>query len=238
MPATESPFPFSPCTDGSSTPYSVATLGPAASCSPPCRSTCLMKTPLSTIALRGSPGSRSSATSRCPWITNSRFPSKPKLPITAGAAAILFHPSHRPASAPRSRGDADDESDDPGPFSVLVEVRRRNEGEQVARQKGGKRGHGRARKTGDEIADEAHRDDHGPRRDHRHRDRVDELALAQPVVLVHHASVQERHDREAAAEHEGSGFAEEQSDLHEERPVDDRGHAGRGRKLGGDREHR
>ncbi len=91
--------------------------------------------------------------------------------------------------------------------------------------------------TGDEIADEAHRDDHGPRRDHRHRDRVDELALVQPVVLVHHASVEERHDREAAAEHEGSGLAEEQSDLHEERPVDDRGHAGNSRELGGNRHH-
>src|SRR6266581_4264413 len=53
MPATENPVPFSPFTDGSSSPYSVAMLGPDASCSAPCRSTCLMKTPLSTIALRG-----------------------------------------------------------------------------------------------------------------------------------------------------------------------------------------
>src|SRR3989454_6549349 len=341
MPATESPLPSRPFTDGGTPPYSVATLEPGASCSVPCRSTCLMKTPLSTIALRGSPGSRSSATSRCPWITNSRSPAKPKLPITAGATAILFEPSRRRPTGPssssnspclatsasvesygrrasagsdrgkrhntrkaarmtvrlglrqgkcdqardgrrrddhrfgqlpylpeqqdrdqqhgerrnigdgalaehddragdgahRGRGDTVDESDDPRPFSVLVEVRRRNDGEQVAGQKGGKRGHGCTRKPGDEITDEAHRDDHGPRRDHRHRHRVDELALVQPVVLVHHASVEERHDRKAAAEHEGPGFAEEQSDLQEERPVDDRGHAGRGRELGRHGEH-
>src|SRR5439155_13119939 len=102
MPATERPVPLSPCTDGSSSPYSVAMLGPEASCSAPCRSTCLMKTPLSTIALRGSPGSRSSATSRCPWITNSRSPAKPKLPITAGATSILFEPSRRRPTGPSS----------------------------------------------------------------------------------------------------------------------------------------
>src|SRR5882762_2666360 len=102
MPATENPVPFSPWTDGSSSPYSVAMLGPEASCRVPCRSTCLMKTPLSTIALRGSPGSRSSATSRCPWITNSRSPPKPKLPITAGATSILFEPSRRRPTGPSS----------------------------------------------------------------------------------------------------------------------------------------
>src|SRR6266581_4184679 len=102
MPATESPVPFSPCTDGSSTPYSVAMLGPDASCSVPCRNTCLMKIPLSTIALRGSPGSRSSATSRCPWITSSRSPLKPKLPITAGATSILLEPSRLRPTGPSS----------------------------------------------------------------------------------------------------------------------------------------
>ena len=33
-------------------------------------------------------------------------------------------------------------------------------------------------------------------------DRVEELLLGEPVALDHHAAVQERHDGEAAAEHD------------------------------------
>jgi hypothetical protein len=43
----------------------------------------------------------------------------------------------------------------------------------------------------------------GPGRDHRDRDRVEELALVEPVVVVDDASVEERDDREATAKDEG-----------------------------------
>ena len=48
----------------------------------------------------------------------------------------------------------------------------------------------------------------GPGRDHRDRDRVEELPLGEPVELVDHAAVQERHDRQAAAEDERAGLGE------------------------------
>ena len=60
----------------------------------------------------------------------------------------------------------------------------------------------RAERPGDEVADERDRDDDRPRRDHRDRDRVEELPLVEPVELVDDPAVEERHDGEAAPEHE------------------------------------
>ena len=53
----------------------------------------------------------------------------------------------------------------------------------------------------------------GPGRDHRDRDRVEELPLGEPVELVDDAAVQERDDRQAAAEHERARLGEVERDL-------------------------
>src|SRR5437899_10463462 len=39
---------------------------------------------------------------------------------------------------------------------------------------------------------------------HRYRHRVDELPLGEPVILVHHAAIEKRHDGEAAAKDKGA----------------------------------
>ena len=56
----------------------------------------------------------------------------------------------------------------------------------------------------------------GPGRDHRDRDRVEELALGEPVVLVDDAAVEERDDRQAAAEHERARLGEVERDLRQQ----------------------
>jgi hypothetical protein len=44
--------------------------------------------------------------------------------------------------------------------------------------------------------------------DHRHGDGVEELTLGEPVEAVHHAAVEERNDRQPAAEDEGARLGE------------------------------
>ena len=56
----------------------------------------------------------------------------------------------------------------------------------------------------------------GPGRDHRHGDGVQELVLGQPAVLLDDALVEERHDRQAAAEDERAGLGEEEQDLQQD----------------------
>ena len=93
-------------------------------------------------------------------------------------------------------------------------------------------------RSGHQVADEGDRDDDRTRRDHRDGDGVEELPLRQPAELVHHAAVQERHDGESAAEHEGAGLGEVPRDLPEPSsgagpcsPVTSHGHDGqRGRR--------
>src|SRR6185436_15352756 len=86
-------------------------------------------------------------------------------------------------------GAAVDEGDDRRLAAVLAEVRRRDDGEKVAGQKGGERCDYCPGEAGDKIADETHRDDHRPRRDHRHRHGVDELPLGEPVMLIDHPTI-------------------------------------------------
>src|SRR5216684_327458 len=83
-----------------------------------------------------------------------------------------------------------------------MEVRRDEDDHQIYGQEHSDRGEGRAGESRDEVADECHRDDHWPRRDHRHRHGIDELPLGEPMELLYHPAVQERHDREPAAEDE------------------------------------
>ena len=71
----------------------------------------------------------------------------------------------------------------------------------------------------DEVPDERRRDDDRTWRDEPHRDRIEELPLRQPVVLRDDTLLQERHDREPAAEDERSGFQEEKAEG-DERPTD------------------
>ena len=49
----------------------------------------------------------------------------------------------------------------------------------------------------------------GPGGDQAHRDGVEELPVGEPVVIVHDALAQERHDGQAAAEDERAGLDEE-----------------------------
>jgi hypothetical protein len=47
-------------------------------------------------------------------------------------------------------------------------------------------------------------------------DGIEELLVAEPAVFLHDAAVEERHDRQTAAEHERPGLGEEPRDLREE----------------------
>ena len=120
-----------------------------------------------------------------------------------------------PAMAPVAAGR---HAVDEGLARVGLSAKRRKYGagmidEQVAGQEDADRGRGRAERPGDEVADEGDGDDDRPGRDHRDRDRVEELPLGQPVVLVDDAAVEERHDRQAAAEHERARLREVEGDL-------------------------
>jgi hypothetical protein len=64
----------------------------------------------------------------------------------------------------------------------------------------------------------------GPRGEQGDGDRVEELAVGQPAVGADHPAVQERHDRQAGAEHERASLAEVDRDLPQ--------HPGIGRRSG------
>ncbi|OMP10486.1 hypothetical protein CCACVL1_00943 [Corchorus capsularis] len=116
--------------------------------------------------------------------------------------------------------DTVDKRQDGGQLAVLLEVRRRQDGEQVARQERASRCYASAGQARDQVADEAHRDDHRPRRDHCHGHRIDELFIVEPVVFGDHAAIEEWHDGQARAKHEGARFGKEHADLRQQRPVD------------------
>ena len=78
------------------------------------------------------------------------------------------------------------------------------------------RRHRRAGEPRHQVADESDGDDDRAGRDHRHGHRVEELVLGEPAVLLDDALVQERHDRQAAAEHERPGLGEEEQDLEQD----------------------
>ena len=81
---------------------------------------------------------------------------------------------------------------------------KRDHDEEVDGQEHAERGGRRPGRARHQVADERHRDDDRAGREHRHRHRVEELPLVQPAVLLHDPPVEERHDREPAAEHEGA----------------------------------
>src|SRR4029453_13617 len=87
-------------------------------------------------------------------------------------------------------------------------IARGNDYEEVAREKYGDRGHEASQGTGNEVSDEGEGDHDRAWRDHRDCDGVEELPLGQPAEIVHHHSVEEGHDREAAAEDKGARFRE------------------------------
>ena len=63
--------------------------------------------------------------------------------------------------------------------------------------------------SSDEKADEGDGDDDRTRRDHRHGDGIEKLVIVQPAELLDHALLQERNDRQPAAENKSAGFGEE-----------------------------
>src|SRR3989441_2260421 len=97
-----------------------------------------------------------------------------------------------------------------------MEMRGQEHRDEIDGQEDPECGEGRAGESCDEIADERDRDHHRSWRDHRDRDGVDELSLAEPVELLHYTSVEKRHDREAASEDEESGAGKVRQDRSEE----------------------
>src|SRR5262245_8353251 len=68
-----------------------------------------------------------------------------------------------------------------------------------------------AGQSGDEVANERRGDHDRPGREQAHGNRIDELAAGEPVMLNDDAFAEERDDGQAAAEDEGPGLEEEQS---------------------------
>src|SRR6266702_5108670 len=73
-------------------------------------------------------------------------------------------------------------------------------------------GNDRTRQAADQVTDEDGRDHHWSGSDQAHRNRVQELTLAEPVVFQHDTLMQERHDRKATAEDEGACLKEEEEE--------------------------
>src|SRR6266851_247712 len=88
-------------------------------------------------------------------------------------------------------------------------IRRAENHEQIRRQKYSQCRYAGAEGTGNQIADETRGDHDGARRNHRHGHGVEKLAFRQPMKFADYSSIEERHDRQAAAKHEGSGFKKE-----------------------------
>lgn len=79
--------------------------------------------------------------------------------------------------ADRRRRDAIDEGDDARPLTVLLEIGRRDDGEQVTRQEGSQGRHAGAGQPRHQVADEADGDDHWTGSDHGYRHGIDELLV-------------------------------------------------------------
>src|SRR5262249_29248102 len=86
----------------------------------------------------------------------------------------------------------------------------RNDGKQVARQEGSQRRDRRAFQTADQETDEPDRNDHRARGNHGDRHGIEELAVVEPLKFLYHTTVQKRNNPQAAAEHKGPSFREEQ----------------------------
>jgi hypothetical protein len=98
---------------------------------------------------------------------------------------------------------------------VLFEIRSGNDCEQITGKKRGDRSHTGALPTRDKISDESNGDDDRPRCNHRYRNRVKELLLIQPMVLLDNTTIKERNDRQTAAEYECACLREEIENLPE-----------------------
>ena len=93
-------------------------------------------------------------------------------------------------------GRALDEPLQPATLAVAAQQRSGDDHEQIDGQEHGR---GREQRAGDaehEIAGEGRHDHDRTRADQPHRDRVDELLLGQPVMVMHEPLVKERHDRQ------------------------------------------
>src|SRR5689334_10082608 len=122
--------------------------------------------------------------------------------------------------ADRRGGDSVDERNQRRTLAVFLEVGRGKDGKQVTGQERAQRGDHRAGHAGNQITDETYGNHDRPGRDHRHRYCVDELALAQPLIIMHDPSVEEGNDCETAAENERAGLGEEGAELRKQRPID------------------
>ena len=123
-----------------------------------------------------------------------------------------------PAMAPVGcGGDAFDERLDLRLRSVPSEVRRWNDDEDVDREEHAERRDRHAPGPADEISDERDRDDDRTGRDHRDGDGVEKLSIVEPPERLHQLSVQKRHDRQAASEHERARLREHPEDARERR---------------------
>ncbi len=83
-------------------------------------------------------------------------------------------------------------------LAVFLEVRSRQDREQIARQKGTQRRYYRSCEAGDQVTNEADGDDNRTRGDQSDCHGVYKLALVQPLMVMHHATVEEGNDGETA----------------------------------------
>ena len=184
-------------------------------------------------------GEQSGRDPSAPHPRNSSRPSPPAAATTSGSGIFVFQTVRSAATAMSAvgtsriapardddggarecarggRGDAEDERGDRGPRGESAHVRGRQDHEDPDRQEHAECRGRRPRDAADEVADERDRDDDRARRDHRDGDGVEELPLVQPAEVLHDAAVEERDDRESAAEDEGPGLREEKEDFEKE----------------------
>src|SRR5439155_863585 len=86
----------------------------------------------------------------------------------------------------------------------------RNDRKYIHRQENTNRRHNGSRQAGNEKTDESDGYDNWTRGNHRDGHGVQKLMLVEPSELLHHSLVQERNNREAAAEHKSASFGKKQ----------------------------
>src|SRR5438552_7778519 len=104
------------------------------------------------------------------------------------------------------------EGTDPTVLSMAYEPAPGNDHPEVDRSEDADAGNDRTRQAADQVTDEDGRDHYRSGSDQAHRNRVQELTLAEPMVLKHDALMEKRHDCKAAAEDEGTRFEEEEEE--------------------------
>src|SRR5207249_4384924 len=87
-----------------------------------------------------------------------------------------------------------------------------NDHNQIRRNKNSESGQQRSHHPRYHIPDESSRNDDWPRRYHRYRNCIKELSLRQPMELAYDPTIEERHNRQSATEHESTCLQKKQKE--------------------------